>query len=65
MKVIEKHNPKPVRGTCPYCKSVLEIEKNDVYWAKDISGTSSPYVKCAACGKTFDVEAWDNIHYLY
>lgn len=64
MKILEKNEP-TVKGRCPYCESLLELEKGDIRWYRDISGTSSPYVICAACGKDFDVEGWTGISKLY
>ena len=64
MKILERKQLSVV-GICPHCGSKLELEKGDIQWYKDIGGDTSPYVTCAACGKTFDVEGWKNISKLY
>ena len=64
MKIL-KRKELSIVGICPHCGSKLELEKGDIRWYKDIGGDNSPYVTCAACGKTFDVEGWKNISKLY
>ena len=64
MKVLEKHNL-GVKGKCPHCKSKILIEKGDIHWYTEIDGGRAPYVKCVACGNTFDVEGWNGIYKLY
>ena len=63
MKILERHEIS-VTGICPNCKSKLELEKGDIKWYTDMSGYKSPYVTCAACGKSFDVEGWEGISKL-
>ena len=64
MKILKRKEP-TVKRYCPHCGSLLELEKGDIRWYRDISGTSSPYVKCAACGKDFDVNGWPGITKIY
>lgn len=64
MKILERKKLSVV-GVCPHCGSKLELEKGDIKWYKEIDGGSSPYVICAACGKSFDVEGWKNIRKIY
>ena len=63
MKVLERHEI-TVKVTCPYCKSKLELEKGDVWMSTDIDYGSSPYVTCAVCKHSFDVEGVKNISYI-
>jgi hypothetical protein len=65
MTVIKKREAPGVRGTCPDCGSLIEVEEGDITWYKDIDGGSSPYVRCGACHKQFDVEGWKGIYRLY
>ena len=42
--------------TCPYCGSLLGIERADIKFSHDISGVSVPYAKCPVCEKYIDLE---------
>ena len=66
MKVLEVKNP-TVEITCPHCGSRLLLEKGDIHFSKDITGTSVPYVTCGNrdCNKSIDVEGVSGIHKLY
>lgn len=64
MKILERKEISVI-GTCPHCCSILQLDKEDIYWSRDIDGGTSPWVKCAVCGKGFDVEGWKNINKLY
>ena len=64
MKILEKRDPNVV-CYCPHCSSKLLLEKSDIHWYTDISGTRSPYVTCFNCEKDFDVEGLNGIHKLY
>lgn len=46
---------------CPFCKSLLGVEKKDVKFARDISGVSVPYTKCPVCEKGIDLEGNEEI----
>lgn len=63
MKVLERHEI-TVEVTCPHCKSKLELEKGDVWMHRDIDGGTSPYVTCAVCKHSFDVEGVKDIYYI-
>ena len=65
MKILERKEISSVICICPFCGSKLELEKGDIWWHKDIDGGTSPCVKCAVCGKGFDVEGWKGINKLY
>lgn len=66
MKILErKEEISIIIGTCPHCASVLQFEKGDIWWHKDIDGGKSPCVTCAVCGKGFDVEGLKDITKLY
>ena len=60
MRIIERREISIV-GTCPHCCSILELEKGDIQWHKDTDGGTSPWVKCAVCGKEFNVEGWKDL----
>lgn len=40
-----------VRKTCPFCKSVLGVHKEDIH----VVEFETDYVICAVCGKKFSV----------
>ena len=60
MRVIQRGNPE-AKVTCPFCGSLLGVEKKDVKFARDISGVSVPYVKCPVCEKGIDLEGNEEI----
>ena len=64
MKILERKELSVV-GICPHCGSKLELEKGDIWWHTDIDGDKSPYVTYAVCGKSIDVDGWNNISNLY
>ena len=61
MKVLKERKIE-VKCTCPHCHSELLLEKGDVDWYTEIDGGKAPFVRCAACGKTFDVEGVKDIY---
>ena len=60
MKVI-KRGKLTVQWTCPYCGSILELEKKDVKGYHDLGGDYCHYVKCCVCNKTTDVDGNEEI----
>ncbi len=58
MRIIEKKEPE-IEITCPDCKSVLAVNKDDIrHWSsRDIDGGSSDGydAKCPVCGSRFDI----------
>ena len=64
MKVLEIGNP-TVICKCPTCNSKLELEKGDLKWCKDNTGTSVPYVTCPICSHSIDCEGMKGIYKLY
>lgn len=63
MKILERKKP-TVIISCPHCGSKLELEKEDIWWHRDIDGGNSPCVTCVACGKGFDVEGYKSVNKL-
>ena len=60
MRVIQKGHSE-VKVTCPFCGSLLGVEKKDIKFYRDISGVSVPYVKCPVCEKYIDLEGNNEI----
>ena len=64
MKCLERKSPS-LEITCPHCGSKLLAERGDVYFSKDISGVSVPYVDCSVCHESIDVEGYRDIYKIY
>lgn len=70
MRVIERGNADavwPRRFTCPTCKSVLELDLEDVKRNEDYTGDfTSFFINCPVCGGQPDVPQfwWDTVHRL-
>ncbi len=65
MKILKSIKEIPVVGKCPYCDSMLEIERKDIWEHINLDESISPYVACIACGEEFSVENFENIDKIF